>query len=158
MDMPGPTEAHKKLETFAGNWSGTENMHPSPWAPEGTTATGYSKSRVDLDGFVVISDYHQENEGKTTYSGHGIYTYDQKAQCVALYWFDCMGTKPNVFRGTFEGETITLISDESTEGGPHFSRFHYDLGTPGKMTYSMEVSENGEDWKTFVDGTYTGKD
>ena len=154
MEMPRPTEAHRKFEKLAGNWTGEEIMHPSPWDPKGGTAVGRTRNRIDLGGFVVIVDYEQEREGQITFSGHGVYTYDQKEQCIVLYWFDCMGMQPNMFKGNFEGDVLNLVSDESTEGGPRFSRLTYNLGTPGTMTYRMELSEDGEAWKVFLDAAY----
>jgi hypothetical protein len=55
MEMPKPTEEHRRLHAFLGEWEGEEKLSPSPWGP-GATALGRSTCRLDLDGFFVIQD------------------------------------------------------------------------------------------------------
>lgn len=154
MEMPQPTEKHRALERLAGHWVGEETMHPSMWVCEGGTATGVNRSRVDLGGFAVIGEYHQEKEGQTTFTGHGVYTFDPAADEIVLYWFDCMGTQPDLFRGNFEGDVLTLISDESGEGGPRFSRMTYDFSEEGLLRSRMEMSQDGAQWNVMMDAAY----
>jgi hypothetical protein len=53
MEMPKPSDGHRRLERLAGRWEGEEKMEPSPWDPQGGTALG-------------------------CVTGHGVYTYDPK--------------------------------------------------------------------------------
>jgi uncharacterized protein YodC (DUF2158 family) len=108
MEMPKPTEHHRKLQRLVGQWRGEETMHPSQWDPSGGTATGRTLGRLALDGFAVISDYEQERGGVVTFKGHGVMTFDQIDGLYVLHWFDCMGTRPEVFKGVFEGEVLSL--------------------------------------------------
>ena len=80
MEMPKPTPQHRKLEAFAGTWTGQEKMLPSPWDPKGGDARGAITSRMDLDGMYLVSDYTQERDGKITYRGHGVIGYDPKRE------------------------------------------------------------------------------
>jgi len=75
-EMPKPTSQHQKLEMLVGRWRGTETMHPSPWDPEGGTATGRNDIRLTLNGFALITEYEQERGGVITFQGHGVMTYD----------------------------------------------------------------------------------
>lgn len=158
MHHPQPTEAHRKLEKLAGVWTGEEKMHPSPWVPEGSTAQGRTSGRLGLNGFALIVEYEQRRDDQVTFTGHGVYTYDPKQACYVLYWFDCMGGQPNLFKGNFEGDTLTLTSDESSEGGPRYSRLVYDLSRAGHMSSRMEVAEDGVTFKVFMDATYIRQD
>lgn len=157
MEMPRPTEAHKKLQKLAGDWTGEEIMHPSPWAPQGGKANGRTRCKMALGDLVVITDYEQERGGQITFTGHGIYTYSAEEKCYVLYWFDCMGMRPNLFKGNFEGDVLTLISDGSGAGGPRFSRATYDLRNPGELKSKMEISQDRETWKVFMEAGYTRK-
>ena len=47
-EMPKPSEQHRKLHRFAGNWVGEEKLTPSPWGPGGP-ALGR------LTGFTLLS-------------------------------------------------------------------------------------------------------
>jgi hypothetical protein len=150
MAMPKPTKGHQKLERLAGRWQGTETMHPSPWDPDGGQATGLNECRVDLNGFALITDYRQERDGKVTFTGHGVTTYDPKADEVVMHWFDCMGSPPEVFRGRWQGDVLTL-----GHGGPGMhARMTYDLSRPGVMGSRMEMSKDGTGWACLFECDY----
>jgi Protein of unknown function (DUF1579) len=153
MDMPRLTDEHRKLEKMTGDWEGKEVMQPSQWDPKGGTATGRTRSRLDLSGFAVISDYEQERDGAVTFSGHSVMTYDPKERCYALHWFDCIGSPPEVFKGNFEGDILTM-----EHGGPGMhARMTYDLSRAGVMSSRMEMSTDGKDWKVLFNGEYNKK-
>jgi len=141
------------MEVLAGTWEGEETMHPSQWDPKGGTATGRTKYRLDLSGFALIGDYEQERNGKITFTGHGVTTYDPKRDLYVMHWFDCMGSPPEVFEGQFEGDQLILA-----HGGPGMhARMTYDLAAPGKLKSWMEMSPDGVDWKTLFESKYTRK-
>ncbi len=151
MEMPTPSDGHRKLERIAGQWEGEEKMYPSPYDPNGGTAIGRINSRTALNGFALINDYEQEREGKITFSGHGIFTYDQKADIYTLIWADCMGNLPETFKGLFEGDVLDLA-----HGGPGMHvRLTYDLSEPDVLATSMEMSEDGVAWNRFFDARLT---
>jgi len=150
MDMPRPTEHHRRLETLAGRWQGSETMYPSQWDPEGGTATGRNEMRPGLDGFALISEYEQERDGVITFRGHGVMTYDPDEQAYVLHWFDSLGSPPEVFRGNFDGDLLTL-----SHGGPGMhARLTYDLGTEETLRTRMELSADGAEWATFFEAAY----
>ena len=145
MAMPKPTHHHEKMHRLVGRWRGTETMFPSQWDPEGGTAIGRNDSRLGLDGFAVITDYEQERDGMVTFRGHGVMTWDGDEECYVLHWFDSMGSKPEIFRGTFDGEVLT-----ASHGGPGMHvRLTYDFSVAGIMRSGMEMSADGVEWKTL---------
>ncbi|MGD8276415.1 MAG: DUF1579 family protein [Gemmatimonadota bacterium] len=149
MAMPQPTEHHRKLERLTGRWEGTETMHPSPWDPKGGQATGRNDSRFALDGFAVITDYEQERDGAITFRGHGVMTWDAKAECYTLHWFDSMGSPPEVFRGNFDGDVLTV-----SHGGAMHVRLTWDFTTDGIMRSGMQTSQDGEVWTPLFECDY----
>ncbi|MFQ5679321.1 MAG: DUF1579 family protein [Gemmatimonadota bacterium] len=148
--MPQPTEAHRTLERLAGTWVGDEEMPPSSWAPEGVRATGRSVARVALGGFAVVADYRQERDGQVTFEGHGVYTYDPSEECYVQHWFDCTGSPPELFKGTFEEGLLTLRS----RGPRGHARVTSDLSVEGRMVTRMETSPDGETWSLAFEGRY----
>jgi hypothetical protein len=153
MDMPKPTDHHLKLQKLVGQWHGNEIMHPSQWDPKGGTATGRTNSRLALNGFAVISDYEQERGGVVTFTGHSVMTYDPKEACYALHWFDCIGSPPEVFKGAFDGDVLTVA-----HGGPGMhARMTYDLSQEKRMVSRMEMSSDGREWKTLFEASYENK-
>ncbi len=151
MEMPQPTEAHAWLEKLAGTWTGTEIMSPSPWAPKGGTAKGIIENRMALGGFSLIQEYRQEIEGKVTFEGHGVFSYDGKTEEYLLYWWDSMGMGVNDFRGKRDGDRLTL---EHTGPMGH-NRTVFDLGKAGTYTFRMQFSPDGAAWMNMMEGTYT---
>lgn len=150
MDMPKPVAGHAKLERLAGAWQGEETMPPSHWDPEGGTALGKWKSRLDLGGFALITDYKQERDGAVTFTGHGVWTFDPEKELYSLHWFDCMGTPPEHFQGGFEGDVLTVA-----HGGPGMhARMTYEFGSSGGVALKMEMSEDGTAWNTLFEGRY----
>ena len=104
-------------------------------------------SRVALNGFALINDYEQERDGKITFSGHGVLTYDPKEDLYTLVWVDCMGAPPEIFKGKFDDEILKLA-----HGGPGMHvRLSYDLSEPGFLSTSMEMSQDGSAWNRFFD-------
>ena len=84
MEMPKPTEAHRKLHALAGHWIGQETIPPCPWDPKGGTAVGHCDNRVGVDGFLLTHDYEQERDGRINFRGHGVFTFDAAQKCYVL--------------------------------------------------------------------------
>ena len=150
MEMPKPGEAHALLKKMAGSWRGEEKMHPSQWDSQGGVATGTVENRVALGGFAMVHDYVQERDGKTTFEGHGVLTWDGKAKEYVMHWWDSMGMPPNEFRGRFADNKLTMTDRSS---GMHH-RVVWDLGREGQYGFSMAMSPDGEEWNTLMTGTY----
>ncbi|MBI4549087.1 MAG: DUF1579 family protein [Ignavibacteriae bacterium] len=151
--MPKPTDAHKKLEKLIGSWSGQEKLHPSPWDPKGGTARGRVTNRSALDGFVVVQDYEQERNGVINFCGHGVFGWNAAQQCYTLHWFDSMGMPPNEFRGSFKNDVLTMTSQDP-QG---HSRATFDFSKENQYSFRMEVSQDGKQWHTFMEGKYSQK-
>lgn len=149
-EMPQPTEAHKKLERLAGNWSGEETMMPSPWDPKGGKATAKISSRVALSGFVVVGDYEQHRDSVCTFQGHSVWTWNAQDACYQLYWWDSIGVPVNIFKGNFNGDTLTMTCVDH-QG---HSRLTYQFTGPSSLRSTMEMSQDGKNWMKLFEGAY----
>lgn len=150
MDMPRPTEAHRRLARLAGEWEGEEALFPSSWLPAGGTAVGRTSARVALGELAVISDYEQERDGSVVFSGHGVWTVDERTDETVLHWLDSLGLGMETFRGTWEGRVLAVRSRNPMG----YSRLRYDLSTPEALKVRMETSEDGREWSPVFEGTY----
>lgn len=150
MDMPKPTPAHDRLKSLVGSWSGEEKIYPTPWDPAGGPATATVENRSALDGFTVIQDYTQNRKGAPNYQGHGVFSFSPQENCYVMHWWDTMGMPPGEFKGNFAGDVLTLTA-VSPMG---HSRATFDLGTPGRYQFRLEVSEDGKQWMPFMEGKY----
>lgn len=151
MSMPEPTEQHAKLSTRVGTWIGEETMHPSPWDPQGGTATGRIVSRLDIDGMFLISDYTQERDGVINFRGHGVYGFDPLTDRYTMYWFDSIGNDPGgPASGRWDGDT--LMFERSSDRGR--SRYVYEFEGPDAYRFRIEMSADGERWTTWMDSRW----
>lgn len=151
MPMPKPTEAHHKLARFAGRWIGNEKLSPSPWDPKGGTAVGKCDNKIATDGFVLVHDYSQERGGTVNFRGHGVFSYDGGEKCYNLHWWDSMGFGINVFKGQLEGNTLKMLC-----GLPQGStRGIWEFLGDGHYRFLMEVSPDGQQWMTMIEGDYS---
>lgn len=149
-EMPKPTEAHAKMNALVGRWIGQERLHPSPWDAKGGTATGRSDNRMALDGFALLHDYTQERNGAVTFSGHGVLTFDAQEKCYVMHWWDSMGFGVNVYKGDFNGTTLTLSRKEARGHG----RVRWEFPDSKSHQFHMDFSPDGKDWHPFMDGAY----
>lgn len=127
-------------------------MHPSPWDPHGGDAEGRVLNSVELDGFAVVQRYEQRRGGQTSFTGHGVISWDPASSSYRMHWWDSMGSPVNVFEGGFEGDRL-LLSCRLPEG---WSRAAFDLAQAahGRYAFLMEVSPDGKQWFPFMDGDY----
>jgi hypothetical protein len=152
--MPQPSEEHKRLHAMAGSWTSEETIHTSPWDPNGGPAKGRSQARVALDGFVVVTDYEQERNGRVSYRGHGVYGYDVGQKKWFMQWLDnATPTAAPTIWGTFEGDVLAFQMQGPT--GHH--RYVYKFAKDGEYLFSIETSKDGAAWTTFLDGRFTRK-
>jgi hypothetical protein len=150
MQMPQRTDAHRRMEMMAGNWTGTETIYPSPWDPAGGEATSRVENRVALDGLALVQEYAQTRGGSApTFRGHAVLRWDDHAQEYVFHWFDSVVTQPSEFRGNFDGDTLTLVRREPR--GSARARYEFD---GDRYTYRMDVSGDGENWTPFLEGSY----
>jgi len=150
MEMPKPTDAHKKLERLNGKWKGEEKMFPSPWDPKGGTAMARIHNRSAIEGFNIVQDYEQERDGVVNFRGHGVFSYDANQQCYILHWWDSMGMPPNEFKGNLADNILTLTS----KGMMGMNRATFDFRQDGKYTFTLDVSQDGKQWMAMMEGKY----
>jgi hypothetical protein len=150
MDMPKPGPAHEKLKALAGQWSGEEQIMPSPMDPVGGLANAKVDNRLALDGFVLVQDYVQERSGRVNFEGHAVIAYDAANDAYVMDWWDTFGMGRSEYRGKLAGSKLVLES-ASPMGR---SRATYDLSKDGTYDFTMEVSLDGANWAAFMKGSY----
>ena len=150
MQMPSPTDHHRKLAALAGEWVGEETLHPSPWAPETRTAVGRFSSRIDLDGMYLVTDYVESRDGSVVFRGHGVYGWSAKKERYTMHWFDSMGMPPNETLGVWEGDSLVF----SGSGEHGHGRYVYTLRGDDRMAFRIESSKDGNAWTTIMEGEY----
>jgi hypothetical protein len=151
MDMPTLGPAHDALKAFAGDWTGTEDLAASPWAPA-STARADCEYRLALNGFALVQQYRQRREDGSEFLGHNIFTVDPQTGETLWYGFDSYGFPPeSPARGGWDGATLVL--DKKTPRGVARHRLTPDGDT---LTHEIDV-KLGEDreFSPFLRARYT---
>jgi uncharacterized protein DUF1579 len=149
--MPQPTEHHRKLAALEGTWTGVEKLYPSPWGPGGP-AKGRTSSRLSIEGFFLVQDYEEEQDGRVVFRGHGVMGYDPQEQSYLWYWFDSMGSAPpKPSRGKWEGDTLTFLSESPGQR----SRYTYRFESADQYSFKIEGARGGSDWMPFMEASYS---
>ena len=126
-------------------------MSPSPWDPKGGTATSRTSTRLELGGFFLLTDYVQERDGRVSYRGHGVVGWDAGQERFTLYWFNSMGIDPGApALGTWEGNVLRFQHQHDMG----HSRYTYTFDGSDSYTFTLEHSPDGQEWMTFLQGTY----
>jgi hypothetical protein len=68
-----------------------------------------------------------------------------------MHWWDSMGLPASQFRGDFQGDVLTLTNHDDQM----HSRATWDFSSPGRYSFRMEVSQDGNHWYPFLQGKYT---
>jgi Protein of unknown function (DUF1579) len=148
--MPTVTAEHERLAAFVGEWVGDEVMARSPGRDSGP-ARAEITARIELDGFYVIQDYRQERDGRTTFKGHGLFTFDRDDRLYKLFWFDSLGYVPQgPASGGWKGETLVLLRPSLRGAARHVYRFT----APDRFEQTIQFSPDNEGWSDVLTGTY----
>ncbi len=153
MDMPRLGPAHDALKAFVGDWTGTEELAASAWAPA-STAHADCEYRLALNGFAVVQHYRQRREDGSEFLGHNVFTADPATGETLWYGFDSYGYPPeSPARGGWSGGTLTL--EKVTARGTARHRLTPDGGT---LTHEIDV-RMGENpgYSPFLRARYTRK-
>ena len=73
-----------------------------------------------------------------------------RTDTYVMDWWDTLGMGRSEYRGKFSGSKLVLES--ATPMGR--SRATYDLSKEGAYDFAMEVSMDGNNWATFMKGSY----
>ncbi|WP_410637068.1 DUF1579 family protein [Amycolatopsis sp. lyj-346] len=154
MDMPRLGPAHDALRALVGDWTGTEDLAASAWAPA-STAHADCEYRMALNGFAVVQHYRQRREDGSEFLGHNVFTADPATGETLWYGFDSYGFPPeSPARGRWTGTTLTL--EKQTARGVARHRL-----TPEGATLTHEIDVRmGENavFSPFLRARYTRKD
>jgi hypothetical protein len=120
--------------------------------------TAHGRNRISLaaGGVLRVTDYAQTKDGKVTFSGHGVMSWDPESGLYHLFWFDSRSAAPKVFRGGFEGAEDALgaliLTGPGNEGG--FERLREEFLDERTMRASAESSPDGEEWRHEFEAIY----
>jgi hypothetical protein len=139
------------LARLAGEWQGEETIATTRWG-QGGPATGHFTASLQLNGRILVQDYREERDGKTSLQVHGVFVAEPDHDQYSLYWFDSYGFVPGTpAPGVWNGEQLTFMRSSPRGQTRHVYAFEGD----DAFTLKLESSfDGGVKWERVMNGTY----
>jgi hypothetical protein len=154
MPMPKPAPELAKLDYLAGTWTSAADLKPSPFGPGGKMTSTDEARWMEGKFFLVMHSKFTSAMGDGT--SLAIFGYDPEKKVYTYNEFNSMG-QANHSEGTVDGDTWTWNSDENMGGQAFKGRFTMKALNPTSYTYKFEVSQDGTNWTTAMEGKATKK-
>jgi hypothetical protein len=147
-----PLPPEKRLAYFAGTWDYRFEMRPSPFGPGGLV-TGTDRDEILTGGFQLLRRYETQGPfGRL--EGVEILGWDAELGSYFQRGFDSEG-RTHVYRGSVTGDTWTWTFEARAGDRDYRARITICQVSPGEQRYRSEISEDGEDWTTVLEGVLT---
>src|SRR5215472_6721395 len=146
----GPEQ--KNLGYFAGNWKMSGELKPGPMGPGGKF-TGNEHNEWLTGGFYLVS--HSQGTSSMGHEvGLAIFGYDSNKKVYTYDAFNNMGEAEHA-TGTFDGKVWTWSSDFAMGGKNMKTHFIITEDSPTSYTFKFDMSEDGNNWATVMEGKGT---
>jgi hypothetical protein len=147
---PGPEV--KKLDYFLGTWTTEGTIGQGPWGAGGKFSSTDTTEWMNGDFFLIgHGDFKMPpevgGEGKET----SIMGYDTTQNVYTRDGFNSQGQHESS-KGTLTGDTWTFNSEANYGGTDVKQRFTIKVVSPTSYTMKFEVSIDGTNWLTFMEG------
>jgi hypothetical protein len=151
MEMPKPTAEHEMLGQWVGQWAGKGEMKPGPFGEGGPMSWTETCSWFEGGKFHVVCKSEGTGPMGPT-KGLGIVGYNPDKGVFTHYGVDSSGWS-GYAEGTRSEQKWTFQSKETMGGQTFHSRFMLELVSPTRMVFTWQMSQDGENWMTMMEGS-----
>ena len=152
---PAPEVA--KLGYFVGKWTAKGTILAGPWGGGGEF--GWSENTEWMSGkFFVIGHWDFQMPEELGGDGEEIFImgYDTNRHVYSFDAFSSQGLH-QVSKGTVDGDSWLWTSESIQNGKPVQQRMTMTVISPSSYSLKFELSSDGEEWLTFMEGKVTKK-
>lgn len=153
MQMPKPASELKKVDYFAGKWTSEGDMKPGPMGPGGKMTMTEHNQWMD-GGFILTMHSEFKIEAMGSGSGVAYMGYDPDKKVYTYDEFNSMGEAVHS-TGTVDGNTWQWNGERHVGGSTMKTRFVIKTLSPTSYTFKFEMSPDGNNWSTVMDGKAT---
>jgi hypothetical protein len=155
--VPTPGAEVKKLDYFVGTWSVDATVAQGPWGAGGKFS---STDTVEWMAGNFFVEGHADFKMPPELGGDGKATafigYDTDESVYTHDSFNSQGRR-EVSKGTISGDTWTWTSTQNYAGQEIKKKMTMKVLSPASYTVKLEISMDGTNWMTFMDGKATKK-
>jgi hypothetical protein len=151
---PKPGPELRKLDVFVGTWTLDGTMKPGAMGAGGTM-TEINKCEWMEGGFYLVC----HSEFKSTMGngvGLSVMGYSADAKAYTYHEFTSDGEIVDS-KGALDGDTWTWTNDEKMDGKTMKGRFTIHMTSAASYTFVFDMSQDGTNWSTVMDGKATKK-
>lgn len=151
VQKPSP-EMQKLTKMLVGTWRTTENYEVSDMMPKGGKGSGTAVITSGPGGLSLIENYRSKG-AMGTFSGHGVFWWDDKAQGYKSIWCDDMtpnGCAVANGLGKWDGENLVFEDEQEMMGKKQAMKTTLTSAKPGAVSLTMEGGEPGSPMKKFM--------
>ena len=147
-----PAPEVKKLDYFAGNWTSVGDVKPGPMGKGGKTTLHEQTQWMRGNFFLVTHTRYTSPAGPGT--GISFLGYDAEDKVYTYDEYDSDGEAVHA-KGTVDGDTWTWTSEMKMGGQTMKSRFVEKIVSPAEYSYKFDMSNDGTNWNSVMDGKAT---
>ncbi len=154
--MPAPGAEHKKLDYFVGTWTSEGEMKPGPMGGGGKFTSVDMAEWMQGGYFLVLhSDAVMPAPlGKMKSTAFFGYNFEDKK--YTFNEFNSMG-EANKAEGTINGDEWVWTNELKAGDAVMKGRYSMKIVSPTSYTFKYDVSPDGTNWSTVMDGKATKK-
>lgn len=157
MAPPKPGAEVKKLDYFVGTWNTEGTVAQGPWGAGGKFTSTDTADWMPGSFFVEThSDIKMPAELGGESKGVSYMGYDTDQNTYTVDDFTDTG-RHDVSKGAFTTDTWTFNSSATYGGQEVKQRMTLKVASPTSYTMKFEVSIDGTNWMTFMEGKATKK-
>ena len=149
---PAPAPELKKLDYFVGSWTTDFDLKPGPGGPGGKVSGTQADKWMD-GGFFLT-----ENTSFGGAMGQGTEVafmgYDANAKLYTYDAFSSAGGHESA-TGSVDGGTWTWLADQNMGGQKMKGRYTAKVLSPTSYAVKFELSPDGTNWSTVMEGKAT---
>jgi len=155
MGPPTPAPELKKLDFLAGDWTAEGTVNPGPGMPGGKFTESTHAEWME-GNFFLIEHSNADMAGMGKFKEYAVLGYDTDKRLYTYTAFNSMGQAESA-TGTLDGDTWTWTSDEHMGGQTMKGRFTMKVTSPTSYAMKYELSQDGTNWMTGMEGKATKK-
>jgi len=150
-----PAPELKKLDFMAGDWTSEGDMKPGPGMPGGKFSISSHTEWME-GNFFLVEHSNADMAAMGKFKELAVFGYDPDRKVYTYHAFNSMG-QDETSAGTVDGDTWTWLSDEHFGGMTMKGRFTMKVLSPTSYTMKYELSQDGTNWMTGMEGKATKK-
>lgn len=155
MPATGPPRLLRKIKFMAGDWDVVMSVKPDPQG-DWVETKGKSTFRFILEDSVLEQDYVGEMWGRP-FLGKGYFCFNRFSGKWQHTWSDNGAANISVFDGDFiEGRLVVVGEEKTPDGGFQSRATTYNI-SENKFDWMLEMSRDGDVWRTVMKAIYSRK-